>query len=115
MRRSTVFLKVCLLSHIRDLLEDCDYRGVYTVPRGYNSGGIKETDTMPCITTSSWQHNFFIVKSSGEKRKFTPIECERAQGLPDNYTKSISDNQRYKVLGNCWTVPVIEDLIKDFV
>ena len=68
-------------------------------------------DKMPCITTSSWQHNFLVERSDGSRRKFTPTECERAQGLPDGYTKSLSDNQRYVVLGNCWTVSVIEHLL----
>ena len=40
-------------------------------------------------------------------RKLTPIECERLQTLPDNYTAGISNTQRYKCLGNGWTVDVI--------
>ena len=40
-------------------------------------------------------------------RKLTPIECERLQTLPDNYTDGVSNSQRYKVLGNGWTVDVI--------
>lgn len=40
-------------------------------------------------------------------RKLTPIECERLQTLPDNYTDGISNSQRYKALGNGWTVDVI--------
>jgi DNA (cytosine-5)-methyltransferase 3A len=40
-------------------------------------------------------------------RKLTPIECERLQTLPDNYTEGISNSNRYKVLGNGWTVDVI--------
>lgn len=40
-------------------------------------------------------------------RKLTPIECERLQTLPDNWTEGISNTQRYKCLGNCWTVDVI--------
>ena len=40
-------------------------------------------------------------------RKLTPIECERLQTLPDNYTEGISNSQRYKCLGNGWTVDVI--------
>lgn len=40
-------------------------------------------------------------------RKLTPIECERLQTLPDNYTNGISNTQRYKALGNGWTVDVI--------
>lgn len=97
--------------HIASILEDVDYRGVWTWPRGYNKGGTRLVDKVPCITTSSWQHNFLVEKSDGSRRKFTPVECERAQGLPDGYTKSLSDNQRYVVLGNCWTVSVIEHLL----
>lgn len=40
-------------------------------------------------------------------RKLTPIECERLQTVPDNYTNGVSDSQRYKMLGNGWTVDVI--------
>lgn len=42
-----------------------------------------------------------------EIRKLTPLECERLQTLPDNYTYGISDSQRYKCLGNGWTAEVI--------
>lgn len=98
---------------ILSILEDSDYKGVWTWPRGYNKGGTRLVNKMPCITTSSWQHNFLVEKQDGTRRKFTAVECERAQGLPDNYTKGISNNQRYKVLGNGWTVPVIEKILKD--
>ena len=40
-------------------------------------------------------------------RKLTPLEYERLQTLPDNYTEWVSDTQRYKMLGNWWTVDVI--------
>ena len=40
-------------------------------------------------------------------RKLTPLEAERLQTLPDNYTEGISDTQRYKCIGNGWTVDVI--------
>lgn len=40
-------------------------------------------------------------------RKLTPIECERLQTLPDNYTEGISNTQRYKCIGNGWTAEVI--------
>lgn len=48
----------------------------------------------------------------GYIRKLTPIECERLQTLPDNYTAGISDSQRYKALGNGWTVDVIAHIFK---
>jgi len=45
-------------------------------------------------------------------RKLTPIECERLQGLPDNYTGGgISNSQRYKVLGNAFNVDVVSFII----
>ena len=40
-------------------------------------------------------------------RKLTPLECERLQTLPDGYTDCISNSQRYKCIGNGWTVDVI--------
>jgi len=40
-------------------------------------------------------------------RKLTPIEYERLQTLPDNYTAGVSDTQRYKSLGNGRTIDVI--------
>ena len=40
-------------------------------------------------------------------RKLAPIECERLQTLPDNYTDGVSNTQRYKMIGNGWTVDVI--------
>jgi DNA-cytosine methyltransferase len=46
-------------------------------------------------------------------RKLTPLECERLQGLPDNYTSALSDTQRYKSIGNGFTVPVIEFFLKN--
>lgn len=45
-------------------------------------------------------------------RRLTPLECERLQTLPDNYTEGISDTQRYKCLGNGWTVDVIAHIFK---
>ena len=40
-------------------------------------------------------------------RRLTPLECERLQTLPDNYTEGVSDTNRYKCIGNGWTVDVI--------
>jgi DNA-cytosine methyltransferase len=40
-------------------------------------------------------------------RRLTPVECERLQTVPDNYTNVVSDTQRYKCLGNGWTIDVI--------
>jgi len=51
----------------------------------------------------------------GYIRKLTPIECERLQTLPDNYTAGVSNTQRYKQLGNGWTVDVITHIFKELL
>tara|TARA_R110002049_G_scaffold86440_1_gene219839 strand:+ start:247 stop:1011 length:765 start_codon:yes stop_codon:yes gene_type:complete len=48
-----------------------------------------------------------------EKRRLTPLECERLQTVPDNYTAGVSNTQRYKMLGNGWTVDVITHILKE--
>jgi len=48
-------------------------------------------------------------------RKLTPVECERLQGFPDNWTAGISDTQRYKCVGNAVTVNVIEAIYYNLV
>lgn len=45
-------------------------------------------------------------------RKLTPVECERLQTLPDGWTEGISNTQRYKAIGNGWTVDVIAHTLK---
>ena len=45
-------------------------------------------------------------------RRLTPIECERLQTVKDNYTNYVSDSQRYKVLGNGWTIEVLSHIFK---
>ena len=45
-------------------------------------------------------------------RKLTPVECERLQTLPDNWTAGVSNTQRYKAIGNGWTVDVIAHILK---
>jgi DNA-cytosine methyltransferase len=44
-------------------------------------------------------------------RKLTPLECERLQTVPEGYTEGVSNTQRYKMLGNGWTVDVIAHLL----
>ena len=48
-------------------------------------------------------------------RKLTPLECERLQTVPDNYTEGVSNTQRYKMLGNGWTVDVIAHILKNLI
>lgn len=115
-------------------------------PRGNNKGSIQEREKSPSITTSSFEHNVHVrekskcVRSSGLGsydrhewdsvgnkgtelywRKLTPLECERLQTLPDQYTahgnydgevKEVANTNRYKALGNGWTVEVIKHIYR---
>lgn len=54
-----------------------------------------------------------IAVDSLHYRKLTPIECERLQTLTDNYTAGVSSTQRYKQIGNGWTVDVIVEFLKN--
>jgi site-specific DNA-cytosine methylase len=59
--------------------------------------------------TAQDQHGILI---DGYIRKLTPTECERLQTVPDGYTavEGVSNTQRYKCLGNGWTVDVISHI-----
>lgn len=59
--------------------------------------------------TAQDRHGILI---EGYIRKLTPIECERLQTLPDNYTLGVSNSQRYKMLGNGWTVDAVCEFFK---
>lgn len=74
---------------------------------------ITESKKSNCLTTKQdrWG-NAGLIKFEDYCRYLTPIECERLQTLPDDYTKSVSDTERYKMIGNCWTVEVIADLLR---
>ena len=62
-----------------------------------------------CIQAGSVNQG--IINEKYNWRKLTPIECERLQTVPDNYTEGVSNSQRYKMLGNGWTVKVIEHVL----
>ena len=55
----------------------------------------------------------FIIDRKSNYRKLTVTECERLQTLPDHYTTGVSDAQRYKMIGNGWTVDVIAHIFKN--
>ena len=53
------------------------------------------------MTTAQWHFNNILVTDTGEQvfwRKLSPLECERLQTLPDNYTAGVSNTQRYKMI-----------------
>ena len=62
-----------------------------------------------CLTTVQKDN---VVVHKELYRNLTPIECERLQTVPDNYTNHVSKTQRYKMLGNGWTVDMIAHIFK---
>ena len=61
-------------------------------------------------------HKISLTKQTDQEvywRKLTPLECERLQTVPDGYTDSVSNTQRYKMLGNGWTVDVVAHILKN--
>lgn len=87
-----------------------DYEGIWVYPRGYNKGGVQSyKGKSPTITTSSWEHNFFIYRN-GNKEPFTVDVCEKLQTLPVGYTNVLSKSKAIKHIGNGWTVDVISHI-----
>jgi DNA (cytosine-5)-methyltransferase 3A len=86
---------------IRTLNTITNGRQTYQQDRIYDINGIN-----PALGT----HNNGLINTS-RIRRLTPTECERLQTVADNYTAHVSDSQRYKMLGNGWTIDVIAHIL----
>lgn len=64
------------------------------------------------LTTCGGGNTQKKVLDGGRARKLTPLEYERLQTLPDNYTTCVADGHRYSAIGNGWTVNVIAHILK---
>lgn len=71
--------------------------------------GTNKANSMTTVQTDS------MVQEQSIIRKLTPIECERLQSLPDNYTEGVSNTQRYKALGNAFNVEVVAHILKQII
>jgi len=69
---------------------------------------VQDRDETWTLTTNS---NDFTITDGDRVRKLTPTECERLQGFADDWTKGISDTQRWKCLGNAVTTNVVEYIV----
>ena len=69
---------------------------------------VQDRDETWTLTSNS---NDFTITDNHRVRKLTPIECERLQGFADDWTKGISDTQRYKCIGNAVTTKVVEYIV----
>ncbi len=74
---------------------------------GGGKGPLISEDKSLTIATSNDQ----TLLNKGTVRRLTPVECERLQGFPDDWTAGQSDSSRYKQMGNAVAVPVVEWLI----
>lgn len=88
-----------------------------TVNGGRNHWDFNHHSDIKNEKSSTVVANFFrgvpynVLKDGDLIRKFHPIEVERLQTLEDNYTEGVSDTQRYKMLGNGFTVDVIAHIL----
>ena len=87
-----------------------------TFPKSKTRRGRNMKDKSNCLTAANYDYMRYE-HSEEEKevywRKLTPVECERLQTVPDNYTNHVSNTQRYKMLGNGWTIEVITHILKN--
>ena len=84
----------------------------YVVPRGGNSGGWRELNVSPAITSSSWAYNNFI-NYKCLIRRLTPRECARVQGDFKDMFKfgKASDTKLYEFIGNAMDINTTKNLI----
>lgn len=77
---------------------------------------IQDNEKVPCLEGSMHKmyssQRFFGIEDVHGVRYISPLECERAQTVPDGYTSCVSRTQRYKMLGNGWTVDVISRIFE---
>lgn len=94
----------CLTSVQKDNLVayGCDYRK----DEGFRVRKTEKSSTLMARAREDI-YGTRLVKTQSNIRRLTPIECERLQTVPDNYTNHVSDTQRYRMLGNGWTIDVI--------
>lgn len=70
-------------------------------------------DTHHTLRAGTKQSTGVIMESN--VRRLTPVECERLQGFPDDWTAGQSDSTRYKQMGNAVAVPVVEWIVQGIV
>lgn len=81
----------------------------YSGAVAWNSIERKQRTMIPVSNSSDVKPNVY---NGVLYRKLTPVECERLQNVPDNFTSMLSKTQRYKCLGNGWTIDVIAHILK---
>ena len=83
----------------------------------YHDGARVQGDTMNTLTSrmGTGGNNVSGIATLTNVRRLTPVECERLQGFPDEWTAGHSDSHRYKQMGNAVAVPVVEWIVQGIV
>ena len=87
-----------------------------TFPNSKTRRGRNMKDKSNCLTAANYDYMRYEHSDKDKEvywRKLTPVECERLQTVPDNYTNHVSNTQRYKMLGNGWTIETITHILKN--
>jgi len=95
-----------------------DIRTTVIVFHPHRSDGFRlQGDVINTLTAfmGTGGNNVSMVAKETTVRRLTPVECERLQGFPDDWTAGQSDSARYKQMGNAVAVPVVEWLIQNIV
>lgn len=95
-----------------------DIRTTVIVFHPHRSDGFRlQGNTINTLTAfmGTGGNNVSMVARETTVRRLTPVECERLQGFPDDWTAGQSDSTRYKQMGNAVAVPVVEWLIQNIV
>lgn len=87
--------------------------GIDFSPRRMKEMVARTDNKSNCLTATFSSKEHMVKTDTDELRKLTPNEWESLQTLPLNYTEGVSDNQRYKMIGNGWTVDVIAHILKN--
>jgi len=80
-------------------------------PTSETRRGRKMEDKSNCLMAQTTT-NFMQYTNDFKIRRLTPTECERLQTVPDGYTNHVSDTQRYRMLGNGWTIDAVAHIFK---
>ena len=103
----------CYKDGIRNLVGNTvDKRTCVAIPRNGGKGDTVYTVADGQIEIKGKLYPIKLKDGHYIIRKLTPVECERLQTLPDNYTACVSNTQRYKGLGNGWTAEVIIHILQ---
>ena len=110
---------------LRDIVRECDNNSYHLTEkhkrgflRNYKWRGLTLDEKSSTLLASYYKqpaHSPYIKCDLSESgyRMLSPIECERLQTVPDDYTACVNKSQRYKSLGNSWTVDVIAYILNE--